>query len=178
MLARWTREIGSGESLRVQGYYDYTSREQQHLDTADVEMQHALAPRGAHRVLWGAGARLARDRIENSAALALIPADKNLPGWNVYAIDDISFGEDFDVSLGAKVDHNVYTGSEFLPSARFGWRFKPQQFLWGAWSRAVRTPSRFDRELFLPGTPPFLLAGGPGFRSKWRMSTSSATAAN
>jgi iron complex outermembrane receptor protein len=33
-------------------------------------------------------------------------------------------------------------------------------------SRAVRTPSRIDRELFAPAQPPYFLAGGPGFRSE------------
>jgi iron complex outermembrane recepter protein len=38
--------------------------------------------------------------------------------------------------------------------------------VWGAASRAVRAPSRIDRELFLPTTPPFLFAGGPNFVSE------------
>jgi iron complex outermembrane receptor protein len=166
LLARWQRELGNGDALRVQAYYDRSSRQQQHLDTADVELQHALARRGAHRLLWGAGMRYSRDRIENSAALALIPADTNLRSWNLYLVDEIALGRDLDLSIGAKVDHNTYTGAEFLPSVRLGWRLAPQHLLWGAASRAVRTPSRFDRELFLPGTPPFLLAGGPEFESE------------
>src|SRR5439155_743689 len=38
--------------------------------------------------------------------------------------------------------------------------------LWAAVSRAVRTPSRIDRELFAPAQPPYFLAGGPGFHSE------------
>jgi iron complex outermembrane receptor protein len=37
---------------------------------------------------------------------------------------------------------------------------------WAAISRAVRTPSRIDRELFFPAQAPFLLAGGPDFQSE------------
>ncbi|MCW5662132.1 MAG: TonB-dependent receptor [Burkholderiaceae bacterium] len=166
VLARWRHDLGNGDALRVQAYYDRTSREQQHLYIADVDVQHALARRGAHRVLWGAGLRHSRDRIQNSAALALIPADKDLRSWNVYLVDEIALGRNLDLSVGAKVDHNSYTGAEFLPSVRMGWRLTPQHLLWGAGSRAVRTPSRFDRELFLPGNPPFLLAGGPEFESE------------
>jgi len=33
-------------------------------------------------------------------------------------------------------------------------------------SRAVRAPSRIDTEFFVPGQAPFLLAGGPSFRSE------------
>jgi len=38
--------------------------------------------------------------------------------------------------------------------------------VWGAVSRALRTPSRIDRELFAPAQPPYFLAGGPDFRSE------------
>jgi iron complex outermembrane receptor protein len=166
LLARWSKDLGGGEALRVQAYYDRTSREQQTLDTADLELQHMLRARGAHRLLWGGGLRYSRDRIDNSALLAFLPPDKDLPGWNVYAQDEITLRDDLEASIGAKIDHNTYTGAEFLPSARLGWRVTPEHLAWTAVSRAVRTPSRFDRELFLPGIPPFLLAGGPNFESE------------
>jgi iron complex outermembrane receptor protein len=38
--------------------------------------------------------------------------------------------------------------------------------LWGGVSRAVRTPSRIDRDFFVPASAPFLLAGGPDFVSE------------
>ena len=166
LLARWQRSLDDGDVVGVQAYYDRTSREQQHLDTVDVELQHTLGQRGAHGLLWGAGLRRSRDRIDNSAALSLLPADKTLVSWNVHVVDEIALGRDVDLSVGAKVDHNTYTGAEFLPSVRLGWRVAPEHLLWGAASRAVRTPSRFDRELFLPGRPPHLLAGGPDFESE------------
>ena len=37
---------------------------------------------------------------------------------------------------------------------------------WGSLSRAVRSPSRVDRDLFAPAQPPFFFAGGPDFRSE------------
>ena len=166
LLARWERRLGDGDALRVQAYYDRSSREQQHLDAADLDLQWARARRDGHRLLFGGGLRYARDRIVNTAALALLPADKDLPSWNAYVVDEITLGPDVELSVGAKVDHNAYTGAEFLPSLRIGWRPEPEHLLWSAASRAVRAPSRFDRELFLPGRPPYLLAGGPDFRSE------------
>src|SRR5205085_6783575 len=41
-----------------------------------------------------------------------------------------------------------------------------QHLLWAAASRALRAPSRIDKEFFLPATPPFLIDGGPDFRSE------------
>src|SRR6266705_2491947 len=70
------------------------------------------------------------------------------------------------VSLGTKLEHNDYTGFEFQPSGRVNWTPSPPATLWAAVSRALRTPSRIDREFFAPGQPPYLLAGGPNFRSE------------
>jgi iron complex outermembrane receptor protein len=166
ILGRWHRSLGGGDGLRLQSYVDHSTRQQQDLDTLDVDLAHTLAPRGAHTFIWGAGYRTSRDRIDNSAALALIPADKTLMSWNIYGQDEIALGANLSATLGLKIDRNAYTGEEYLPSARLGWRPRAQDLVWAAWSRAVRTPSRFDRELFLPGNPPFLVAGGPNFQSE------------
>ncbi len=53
-------------------------------------------------------------------------------------------------TLGTKVEHNDYTGFEFEPSGRLQWDITPKQMIWAAVSRAVRTPSRLDRDLFEP----------------------------
>ena len=68
--------------------------------------------------------------------------------------------------LGTKVEHNDYTGFELQPAGRVSWTTRRGGTLWAAVSRAVRTPSRIDRELFVPGQPPYLLEGGPDFRSE------------
>jgi iron complex outermembrane receptor protein len=42
----------------------------------------------------------------------------------------------------------------------------PQDVVWGALSRAVRSPSRIDADLVVPGFPPFLLVNNPEFESE------------
>ncbi|TAK57823.1 MAG: TonB-dependent receptor, partial [Bacteroidetes bacterium] len=37
---------------------------------------------------------------------------------------------------------------------------------WASVTRALRTPSRVDRDLYAPSTPPYLLSGGPNFVSE------------
>ena len=172
LLARWARDLGDGAALRVQAYFDYTRREQpgvfrEELDTYDLEMQHALAPLGRHRLLWGAGVRRHEDQIENSPLLAFLPGERALNDAHLFVQDEIRLREGLELTLGAKAERNSYTGTEFLPSARVSWHATPNQLLWSAASRAVRAPSRLDRELFVPGNPPFTtLAGGPTFRSE------------
>jgi iron complex outermembrane receptor protein len=172
LLGRWTRALAGGSSLRLQGYFDRTYRNypgtfKEDLDTYDFELQHALAPAGAHRLLWGFGLRHHRDRVENSPLLAFLPANSTFNRSHVFVQDEIALRPDLDLILGLKLDRNPYTGAESLPNARLAWRLSDSQLLWAAVSRAVRAPSRIDREFFSPSTPPFTaLAGGPDFRSE------------
>src|SRR6185503_15883554 len=48
--------------------------------------------------------------------------------------------------LGAKVEHNAFSGIEVQPSLRMSWTPGTRQTVWGAISRAVRTPARFQRD--------------------------------
>ncbi len=65
-----------------------------------------------------------------------------------------------------KLETNVYTGTEWLPNVRFAWEPANDQLIWGALSRAVRAPSRIDRDVYFPGKPPFLLVGNDTFESE------------
>jgi iron complex outermembrane receptor protein len=171
LMARWSRRFSDGGSLRVRAYYDRTDREhaatfRERLDTFDVEFQHALRPMGRHQLIWGGGQRDSRDRVVNSASQAFFPADRDLRWRNLFAQDEINLHDDLSLTLGVKVEDNVYTGSELLPSARLAWRVAPGHTTWVGLSRAVRAPSRIDREVYFPGTPPYLLAGNTSFRSE------------
>jgi len=166
LLARWQRQLAGGDRVQVQAYFDNTHREipgtfAERLDTYDIEFQHALAVGRDHLFAWGGGHRMARDRVTNTAAIAFLPAKRDLNWTNVFVQDEYRWSDALRFTAGAKVEHNPYTGSEFLPSARLAWRLDESRLLWAAASRAVRAPSRIDREFFIPG-----LAGGPDFRSE------------
>jgi iron complex outermembrane receptor protein len=171
VVARWTRRIAEDQSFQVQAYHDHTYRDQpgtfrESLDTFDVQLQHGIRLAGRHRVLWGGGYRYAIDRVENSAVLAFLPPDRTLRWANVFVQDEIALTDAVALTLGGKQESNPYTGSEFLPNVRLAWRPAPGRFVWGAFSRAVRAPARIDREYFVPGNAPFVIAGGPSFVSE------------
>ena len=172
LLARWNHDLYGGGHFQLQSYFDNTVREiggsiAEHLNIADVQFQHSLQQMGAHAIIWGGGYRAARDRIDNIPLIAFLPADRNLDWVDLFAQDEIALiGDMLKLTGGAKVERNPYTGAEFLPSVRLAWKPTPEQLVWSAYSRAVRTPSRLDRELFSPAKPPFLLAGGPDFQSE------------
>jgi iron complex outermembrane recepter protein len=176
LLGRWTRAFSSESELQVQMYLDRTWREaasyKEDLITYDLDIQHRLQLSESQRLIWGGGYRVMRDRIHNTGAgLAFLPPDRNLQLVSAFIQDDITLVPDrWRISLGAKFEHNDYSGFEFQPSARVAWTPHRNHTLWSAVSRAVRSPSRVDTELFIPappvapGTPN--LAGGPGFVSE------------
>ncbi|OGB23674.1 MAG: hypothetical protein A3I66_24410 [Burkholderiales bacterium RIFCSPLOWO2_02_FULL_57_36] len=171
LLARWDRRLANGSALHVQTYYDHTERDHpgtfsEKLDIFDIEFNHALQPALGHKLILGAGYRYARDRVGNSAVLAFLPAERNLEKGNIFIQDEIALRPDLDLTLGLKAESNPYTGFEYLPNLRLAWRPNHNSLLWGALSRAVRAPARIDREFFVPGSPPYQIAGGPNFRSE------------
>lgn len=170
LLGRWSERLADGSNLRLQAYYDRIERNQpgtfrEELDIFDFDFQHALKPLGAHRLLWGGGYRYARDHVGNSAVLAFLPADVDLNWWNVFVQDEIALRKGLELTLGAKLEGNDYTGVEVLPSVRLAWKLAPDRLVWSAISRAVRAPSRLDRDFFI-FVPPLPLNGGPNFRSE------------
>jgi len=171
LRARLTRELDAASRFSVQAYYDRTERSHQAsfaetLDTFDVEMQHSMRPREGQKLVWGGGYRASRDNVTNSAAQAFVPEDRRLDWANVFVQDEILLVPGLSAILGLKAERNPYTGTEWLPNVRFAWQPTRSSLVWGALSRAVRAPSRIDRELFLPGNPPFQLNGSDVFESE------------
>lgn len=171
LLARWNETAAHGGRWQVQAYLDQSERDipgtlEERLNTFDVEIQNAFQAAAGHFVTWGGGHRYSRDHVTNSAALAFLPADRTLRWTSLFAQDEIELRSRLRLTAGARVEDNPYTGAEFLPSARLAWKSPADSLIWGAISRAVRAPSRIDREFFAPAQPPFAIAGGPDFRSE------------
>jgi len=179
LLARWTRRHADGSDLRVQAYYDHTDRDDfaqfsPRADVLDLDIQHAV-PLGAHKLLWGGGYRRARDKVTDGLLVGLQPTSSTQDWANLFVQDEIALTENLALTLGIKLENNDYTGTESLPSARLAWKASPTQLWWAGLSRAVRAPSRIDREIQFPppGSPltAFIPAGsfiigGPDFVSE------------
>jgi iron complex outermembrane receptor protein len=182
LLARWTRQLANGSNFQVQTYYDHTQRDdpltfRDTIDQFDIEFQHAFTWQSAHKILWGGGYRYALDDTQthfnalNPLPQVFIPARRSLEWSNLFAQDEVSLTPGVDLTLGVKAEGNVYTGVEFLPSARLAWTPGPDQLVWGEISRAVRAPARLDHDFYLylqlPKTPLIpVIKGGPDFQSE------------
>lgn len=168
LVARWEGRVRSGGLYRLHASYDRAERDDMNLfrnraSTWDMQFVHEPAMPDNHSLMWGGGYRVGHDSNELSPFIRFDPAGRRLTWANVFAQYQRRISS-WQVTAGAKAERNSYTGVEFLPSLRVAYEHGPESATWAAWSRAVRAPSRIDRDFFFPGNAPFLIAGGQNFQ--------------
>jgi iron complex outermembrane receptor protein len=197
VLGRWTRTLGEDSEVSLQAYYNNAYLSQpfaaspasppyvlgfplaslvDNLDTYDVDFQYHFRVGTRQNIVWGLGYRYTRESDQDISIVRFIPPDLNQNFYSGFIQDEFELTPQLHLSLGSKVEHNDYTGYEYEPSGRIRWNFSPKQMVWGAVSRAVRTPSRYDRDLqVITGLvnapapyvfPSTFLAGSPDFESE------------
>jgi iron complex outermembrane receptor protein len=161
VVVNWLRTLGSAASFGVQVYYDYTDRQiprsfDEARDTWNVAWQHDVADIGRHDLHWGVDLRSTHDDIGNTLFASFIPPSRSDRTISAFLQDRIELrAERLYLTLGAKLEHNDYTGSEEQPNVRLAWLPSDRHTVWAAVSRAVRVPARLnsDIDLFAPIGP-------------------------
>jgi iron complex outermembrane receptor protein len=160
VLAAWDHAFADESSIQLQAYYDgYTWEDPtfaEDRNTFDIEFQHQLEVGDRHNIIWGAGFRHTQDDIDGSPSISLTPNSRGDQTYSAFVQDDIALTDKLHFILGAKIEHNDYTGIEVQPNARLRWTPNDRHTLWAAVSRAVRTPSRAESDVRLRSTT------GPG----------------
>lgn len=119
------------------------------LVTVDVDAQHEWTP-PRHDLVWGAGLRVNDDTTEGGT-FRFDPAKRTYSVGSLFAQDEVVVVPDrLFVTLGAKWEHNAFSGAAFQPNVRGRVRLPHSQMAWGAVSRAVRRPTRFEDDLIIP----------------------------
>lgn len=193
LLVRWRRQLEGGSDLRLQGYWDYTKRRdivlfQPRTNIFDFDFQHGI-PMGEHRFSWGMGYRHGRDEVKPAFFSTFVPERRILEWKTLFGMGEVQITDQLDATVGVRLEHNDYTGLEYLPTLRLGWKHRERALLWTALSRAVRAPARYDRDVYFPAPPNSRVVGGPNFQSEvanvleigyrsqaWKRLTYSATA--
>ena len=173
-LGRWEHRF-AGSDFALQTYYNDSYRQEaagtgrEHV--LDLDFQNHLPSFRRNDIVWGAGYRLNTDYI--SAAFSSDHHHNLLQ--SVFLEDEFVMVPKMLIFTGGiKLQHNSYTGFEFQPAGRILWRPSSHQSLWIAASRAVRTPSVQERDLYIfQPLPPqnslptkALALGNPNFRSE------------
>lgn len=156
VLGRWRHLLRNGTNLEAQAFYSHAAASEgavsDSLDAWDAEIQHTFSLGERHQVVWGAGYRLSDSEFVNAGSPStLVPARRTLRTANAFIQDQIALRDDLDLTLGLKLEDHTYTDLEYMPNVRLAWRPTDDTLVWAAVSRAVRTPSRIDRELNSPG---------------------------
>jgi iron complex outermembrane receptor protein len=173
LLARIARTYSGGAQLQLQAYYDGTYRRvprqfAEHRDTADIDLQYRTRLGLRHDLVAGAGYQLTHGHAAPSPVLFFAPETRTSPLVNLFVQDEITLVPNrVAIIIGSKVEHNDYTGFEYQPTVRARWTVRERGSVWGAVSRAVRMPTRFDSDLRFTGQSPIVvLRGDAGFRSE------------
>jgi iron complex outermembrane receptor protein len=171
--AHWQHRLDEDSSFQLLTYYDETQRQQNGgggivLNTYDVEGQHNFQLGSWNNIVWGAGDRILQygitNEIEPTAALLFVPGHRTLNLADIFAEDRIPLSNTVEMTVGLKLENDPYSGLSPMPSGRLSWQIASDHMVWGAISRAVRSPTPFDTDVvekigtvtFLTGNPNFL----------------------
>jgi iron complex outermembrane recepter protein len=171
LLGRWSRSFSDDSALSLQMYYDYTYLAQPFaasaptppyytgfpaaslidvLDTVDLDLQYHFRLAERHQVIWGLGYRATHEVDLDGSVVQFSPPVLDQALYSGFLQDEIRLAPSVELTVGSKLEHNDYTGYEVEPNTRLQWNLASKQLLWGAVSRAVRTPSRYDHDLEVP----------------------------
>jgi iron complex outermembrane recepter protein len=150
VLARWRHAADDGSDTQLRAYYDYTRRDDPSfldtLHTVDLDLQRRRSF-GSQELLWGLAYRLTANRNEGHGIFALDPPDSSDQLFSGFIQDQIALGKAVRLTLGTKLEHNDFSGFELQPSVRIAWAASGTHTLWSSISRAVRVPTRVERDV-------------------------------
>jgi len=149
LVARWQHNYTEKSSWTLQVYYDVSNRDEiileQTQQVADIDFQHRFQPAKRHDLVWGVDYRLNKDDFDNTYQVSLTPDSQTTDLFSAFLQDEITLLDNrIWLTLGAKFEHNDYTGMEIQPNLRLLWKPKEKHSFWTSVARAVRTPSRIE----------------------------------
>jgi len=166
LTARWNHTAASGSELQVLTYYDRAERATEggggkfKVNTYNLEIQDSLTLGERHQIVWGGGLRTSRYRISGTPTFFFRPTGGSLNLADVFVQDTITLTPTVRMTLGLKVEDDPYVDAQPLPNLRLAWSPDEATTLWAAVSKAVRSPTPFDRDVVEklgPAAPPQLI---------------------
>jgi iron complex outermembrane receptor protein len=154
LLGRWNHVFSERSDMALQVYFDRSRREitdiDERTDTLDLDFQHHIAAGDRHDIVWGLGYRLISDQTNSNSGtpVQFNPKSRSVQLFSGFLQDEFALVKDrLQLTVGAKLEHNDYSGFEIQPSIRLLWTPSSRQTFWAAISRAVRTPTRIDQDI-------------------------------
>jgi len=152
LLTRWKRTISTTSETSLQVYFDRTKRGDPTysvgLNTFDIDFQHHIALASRQDIVWGVGYRVSSDGLNPTLRLSPSPRNRLNQLFSSFVQDEIALRPDFlFLTVGARLEHNDFTGTSFEPSMRLAWTPNRKNMAWSAVSGADRIPARSDTDV-------------------------------
>jgi iron complex outermembrane receptor protein len=175
----WNHTSSPRSNTSLQLSYDTYKRNDQLREsrrTINLDFQSNFSGWTRQKIAWGLTYRYSASQSDGILGVSLVPADRNTQLFSSFIQDEIAIVPDqLFLTIGAKLEHNYYTGFGAMPSARVAWIPTQRQTLWAAISKTERTPSEredalraFAGEFPGPGGIPVLLTlfGNPNLKNE------------
>jgi len=173
LSANWTHDFADGSSLQVLAYYDNVERTTTGgsagftIDTYNIDAQYNFMWGDWNNIVVGAGHRLSQYAIVNQigvvTSLIFAPDNGDLNLTNMFVQDQMTLADNFNLTLGLKLEDDPYSGISAMPNVRASWQVNDRNMLWAAVSRAIRSPTPFDTHVVEDLGPTPFLTGNPDF---------------
>lgn len=152
VLSSWTHHFGNRADLTARVYWDRTYRDdptyRDNLDTFDVDLQSGIRL-PMQELVCGLSFRMMDDRFRDKGIAALLPPNSIDNLYSGFVQDTLFLVHNaVRITVGAKLEHNDFSGFEVQPSLRIAADAGRRQTLWVAVSRPVRVPTRLERDIF------------------------------
>ncbi|MDJ0877852.1 MAG: TonB-dependent receptor [Halieaceae bacterium] len=170
LLGRWKHSYDGGSATAGHAYVDFMDRDGPRWGerklTYELDLQHHQTFSERHDLIFGGTVRYHDVELTGSEAQQMDERFFNNLIVSVFVENDYKVLNDkLSLILGAKLEHNDLSDEdvEFMPSARFLYRFSDETQVWGAVTQAVRTPNLAEQSArvtvsldeFFPGLAPF-----------------------
>ncbi len=145
IIGRWTHS-----SFTLQFYYDRADHIVENVsikcNTYDLDFNQRMPLGDSQEMMWGFGYRYSNDQTNNNSFTEnFIPTSRSYALASAFIQDEIMLSKDvLRLTIGSKFEHNSFSGFEIQPSTKLIWTPDERNSLWGAVSRAVRSPSRAE----------------------------------
>lgn len=152
IVVNYVRPLGAGNSVQLLAYAD---REHRHVPqqswenraTYNVEGHHNVRLSPRYYLIWGGGVRSTVSRTRATPLIFFDPANRTINQLHGFAQTEMTLRRDVSVIIGTRGERTTFSGFELQPAVRAKYTPRADALIWGAVSRAVRTPTRFDQDL-------------------------------
>jgi iron complex outermembrane receptor protein len=151
LQARWTHSISESRETVWQFAYDRNDIDYPfmsgNLNNATLDVQKRAPVGEHHEIYWGAGYQQYWDSIDGRFFAAFDPRNSVYRAGDVVVRDEWQLRPQWMASAGIRLDYNSYSHLEYQPSFRLLYTPNAKESVWFAASRAIRAPSRYDRDI-------------------------------